>query len=241
MGATNGVFAKVDRIPPVPHRDALFARHHVAVTKGLELLLEPGLGRRFRRLLAGNVPVPPGRPEDRHRVRRGLPAGRQLRRVRAFAKREVMPGNLRAAELEDFIRNAAVTFWHETCTAKMGRDSMSVVDGNLAVYGIDKLRVADGSIMPRVTTGNTMAPCVVIGERAADPENKTRALVAVVVEAAVLETVTQDTRGGDRRVECDQCGSYQRSMSSKTIKAASIQPRKHCRDRLALEHCEEAS
>ena len=36
------------------------------------------------------------------------------------------------------------------------------------VYGIDNLRIADGSIMPRVTTGNTMAPCVVIGERAAE-------------------------------------------------------------------------
>jgi choline dehydrogenase len=49
----------------------------------------------------------------------------------------------------------------------MGRDSMSVVDGQLKVYGIENLRIADGSIMPRVTTGNTMAPCIVIGERAA--------------------------------------------------------------------------
>jgi len=50
----------------------------------------------------------------------------------------------------------------------MGRDSMSVVDGNLRVYGIDNLRIADGSIIPRVTIGNTMAPCVIIGERAAE-------------------------------------------------------------------------
>ena len=50
----------------------------------------------------------------------------------------------------------------------MGRDAMSVVDGRLKVYGIEGLRVADASILPRVTTGNTMAPCVVIGERAAD-------------------------------------------------------------------------
>ena len=49
----------------------------------------------------------------------------------------------------------------------MGRDPLSVVDGELKVYGIEKLRVADGSVMPRVTTGNTMAPCVIIGERAA--------------------------------------------------------------------------
>jgi choline dehydrogenase len=50
----------------------------------------------------------------------------------------------------------------------MGRDEMSVVDGDLKVYGIDNLRIADGSIMPRVTTGNTMAPCVIVGERAAE-------------------------------------------------------------------------
>jgi len=88
--------------------------------------------------------------------------------LRPFTKREVMPGNLRGEALEDFIRDAASTYHHQTCTAKMGRDSMSVVDGQLKVYGIEKLRIADGSIMPRVTTGNTMATCVVIGERAAE-------------------------------------------------------------------------
>jgi choline dehydrogenase len=85
-----------------------------------------------------------------------------------YTKREVMPGALKGSELEDFVRNAAITYHHQTCTAKMGCDSMSVVDSQLKVYGIEKLRIADGSIMPRVTTGNTMAPCVVIGERAAE-------------------------------------------------------------------------
>src|SRR5215469_18662815 len=85
-----------------------------------------------------------------------------------FAKREVMPGNLKAGELESFARNAVSAFWHQACTAKMGRDEMSVVDGQLRVYGIDCLRLADASIMPRITTGNTMATCVVIGEQAAD-------------------------------------------------------------------------
>jgi choline dehydrogenase len=88
--------------------------------------------------------------------------------LRPFAKREVMPGSLTRAELEHFIRDAALTYSHETCSAKMGRDEMSVVDNNLKVYGIDNLRIADGSIMPRITTGNTMAPCVIIGERAAE-------------------------------------------------------------------------
>jgi choline dehydrogenase len=88
--------------------------------------------------------------------------------MRPFVKREVMPGNLKGAALEAFVRDATVTYWHQTCTAKMGRNRMAVVNGQLQVYGIDNLRVADGSIMPRVTTGNTMAPCVVIGERAAE-------------------------------------------------------------------------
>jgi choline dehydrogenase len=79
-----------------------------------------------------------------------------------------MPGNLKGTELENFIRDATITSWHQTCTAKMGRDGMSVVDANLKVYGIENLRIADGSIMPRVTTGNTMAPCVIIGERAGE-------------------------------------------------------------------------
>jgi choline dehydrogenase len=50
----------------------------------------------------------------------------------------------------------------------MGRDAMSVVDSKLRVYGVEGLRVADASVLPRVTSGNTMAPCVVIGERAAE-------------------------------------------------------------------------
>jgi len=88
--------------------------------------------------------------------------------LRPYAKREVMPGNLKGVDLENFIREVATTYSHETCTAKMGRDSMSVVGGNLKVYGIERLRIADGSIMPRVVAGNTMAPCVIIGERAAE-------------------------------------------------------------------------
>jgi choline dehydrogenase len=88
--------------------------------------------------------------------------------LRRFVGREIIPGNLDRPELENHIRDTAFGFWHQTSTAKMGRDEMSVVDGDLKVYGIDNLRIADGSIMPRVTTGNTMAPCVIVGERAAE-------------------------------------------------------------------------
>jgi len=88
--------------------------------------------------------------------------------MQPFAKREVMPGDLKGPELADFIRASVSTFFHSTCTAKLGRDDMSVVNGHLKVHGIEGLRVADGSIMPRITTGNTMAPCVIIGERAGE-------------------------------------------------------------------------
>lgn len=95
---------------------------------------------------------------------------RALGNTRAFeplVARESMPGPLSGAEMERFVRESAVTYWHQTCSAKMGRDAMSVVDSKLRVYGIDRLRIADGSVMPRITTGNTMAPCVIIGEKAA--------------------------------------------------------------------------
>jgi len=81
-----------------------------------------------------------------------------------------MPGNLKRADLENFIRDAATTYSHETCTAKRSRDSMSVVDGRLKVYGIDNLRIADGSIMPaRRDNRNTDAPCVVSANVPRDP------------------------------------------------------------------------
>src|SRR5258708_11070114 len=54
--------------------------------------------------------------------------------LRPFAKREVMPGSLKGAELENFIRDSVVTFWHHTCTGKIGRASRPVVDANLKAY-----------------------------------------------------------------------------------------------------------
>ena len=85
-----------------------------------------------------------------------------------------------------------MTFWHQCCTAKMGRDAMSVVDGRLKVYGVEGLRVADASILPRVTTGNTMAPCVVIGERA----------------AAILQDQHNVAADTDIQSKCDEAASF---------------------------------
>ncbi len=88
--------------------------------------------------------------------------------LRPYAKREVHPGPVQGPELEEFLRNGLVTFWHQSGTAAMGNDENSVVDSQLRVHGIERLRIADASVLPRVTRGNTMAPCVVVGEKAAD-------------------------------------------------------------------------
>lgn len=94
-----------------------------------------------------------------------------------FFTREVMPGNLKGEALLAYLRDAGLSFWHQVGTAKMGLDPLAVVDGSLKVYGIENLRVADASIMPRITSGNTMAPCVVIGERAAEEIKSEHGLV----------------------------------------------------------------
>ena len=110
-------------------------------------------------------------PEDLSAALAAVELCREVGNNEAFAplvQAEVAPGRRDRSGLIDFIRKSAVTYWHQSCTAKMGRDDMSVVDGQLKVYGIEGLRLADASIMPRITIGNTMAPCVVIGERAAD-------------------------------------------------------------------------
>lgn len=110
-------------------------------------------------------------PEDLRAALAGIELAREIGNSRAmapFARREVMPGPLPRAELEEFVRNGAGTYRHQSCTAKMGRDEMAVVDSALRVHGVEGLRVADASVLPRITSGNTMAPCVVIGERAAE-------------------------------------------------------------------------
>ncbi|WP_053352003.1 GMC family oxidoreductase [Leucobacter musarum] len=92
--------------------------------------------------------------------------GQQDALAEAWGAREVYPG----AEISDgddlvnYVRETVATYHHQVGTCKMGIDSLSVVSPRLAVHGVDGLRVIDASIMPRITTGNTNAPAVLIGE-----------------------------------------------------------------------------
>jgi choline dehydrogenase len=72
------------------------------------------------------------------------------------------------AAMEQLVRQSARTVYHPAGTCRMGKDRDAVVDTRLKVHGIDGLRVADASIMPVITRGNTNAPSIMIGERAAD-------------------------------------------------------------------------
>lgn len=78
---------------------------------------------------------------------------------------ELAPG---PGDPEGFIRTQGSTLWHPAGTCKIGTDALAVVDSSLRVRGISGLRVADASVMPTVTSGNTVAACFMIGEKVSD-------------------------------------------------------------------------
>jgi choline dehydrogenase len=102
-------------------------------------------------------------------VRQCREIGAQAALAEEWGARELYPGpSVRTeAELREYVRRTALTYHHQVGTCRMGIGETAVVDPKLQVYGIDGLRVADASVMPVVPTGNTMAPSILIGERAA--------------------------------------------------------------------------
>ncbi|HTN16685.1 MAG TPA: GMC oxidoreductase, partial [Chitinophagaceae bacterium] len=89
--------------------------------------------------------------------------------MKDWMKEEVYPGkDAGKEEIVDYIRKSCGTYHHMVGTCKMGIDAMAVVDPRLKVHGLEGLRVADASIMPAVVSGNTNAPSIMIGEKAAD-------------------------------------------------------------------------
>jgi choline dehydrogenase len=104
---------------------------------------------------------------------RGLKVARKVFETEPLASlvaEEVAPGKAAQsdAELEAYLKQAAMISHHPVGTCRMGHDEMAVVDPQLRLRGIEALRVADASIMPTVPGGNTNAPSVMVGEKAAD-------------------------------------------------------------------------
>ncbi|MEM6585075.1 MAG: GMC oxidoreductase, partial [Pseudomonadota bacterium] len=89
--------------------------------------------------------------------------------LQAFGPTDRHPINLNSdAELDNLIRNRADTVYHPVGTCRMGAEADSVVDSQLRVHGLEGLWVADASVMPKIVSGNTNAPSIMIGERCAD-------------------------------------------------------------------------
>ncbi|MDT5034314.1 MAG: choline dehydrogenase [Actinoplanes sp.] len=104
---------------------------------------------------------------------RGIEISRELAHATAFdglRGRELAPGDTVSdrAGLARYVRANASTVWHPVGTCRMGSDRYAVVDARLRVHGIERLRVADASVMPTITCGNTNAATIMIAEKAAD-------------------------------------------------------------------------
>jgi choline dehydrogenase len=109
---------------------------------------------------------------DRRAVIGGLRMARRLFAAPAL-KKYVVDENLPGSDVQsdddllNYARQYGSTVFHATCTCKMGRDAMAVVDDRLRVRGIEGLRVIDASVMPTVTSTNTNAPTIMIAEKGA--------------------------------------------------------------------------
>jgi choline dehydrogenase len=109
---------------------------------------------------------------DRKTIVAGLKILREIYQQKAFRPLwdvEVVPGDAARndAGLWDFARNTGGTVFHCVGTCRMGRDERAVLDPQLRVRGVERLRVIDASVMPQITSANTNATSLMIGERGA--------------------------------------------------------------------------
>ena len=114
-----------------------------------------------------------GERSDVDRMVRGFKITRQILSQSALAGGRELPSSAAARtdeEIEQFIRNHTDTIYHPVGTCRMGNGALDVVDSQLRVRGIERLRVVDGSIMPRLVSGNTNAPIIMIAEKARRPD-----------------------------------------------------------------------
>ncbi len=107
---------------------------------------------------------------DLSRLVAGVEQSRRLFATEAMAGHvtEVMMPASDETDLAQYVRSAAETLYHPTRTCRMGTDEAAVVDPELRVRGVDRLRVVDASVMPQIIRGHTHAPVVMIAEKAAD-------------------------------------------------------------------------
>ena len=148
-------------------------------------------------------------PGDRLTAARAIRMTRRIMRQEPLARyrpEEFKPGAEWGDDSDEALAEAAgrigSTIFHPVGTARMGADDGSVVDPRLRVRGIEGLRVADASVMPRITSGNTNAPTIMIGEKAADHilgrAPLSGAAVAALVDATGYTDVELDLASGRR-------------------------------------------
>jgi len=110
---------------------------------------------------------------DKQVAVKSIRQARQIMTAKAlepFAPTEILPGPSHASD-EDLLReagNIATTIFHPVGTCKMGADDRAVVDDRLRVHGMENLRIVDASVMPKIVSGNTASPVIMIAEKAAD-------------------------------------------------------------------------